>query len=90
MVINSTISTPQAKYMYGDLGNFYLVIPLDCYEYIRLNIKILPQLIIDAYNLLVPIHNDYVYCGIRRGMYRLAKAGKLAYNQLFRQLELHG
>ena len=64
MVINSTISTPQAKYMYGDLGNFYLVIPLDCYEYIRLNIKILPQLIIDAYNLLVPIHNDYVYCGI--------------------------
>ena len=50
LVINSTISTPQARYMYCDLGNFYLGTPIDRYEYIRLSINISPQNIIDAYN----------------------------------------
>ena len=52
LVINSTISTPRARYMCCDLNNFYLGTPLDRYEYIRLSIKILQQKIIDAYNLI--------------------------------------
>ena len=61
-----------------DLGNFYLGTPLDRYEYIRLSINIFPQNIIDAYNFLGIVHNDYVYCEIQRGMYGLTQAGKLA------------
>ena len=57
--------------MYGDLGIFYLGILLDHYEYIRLIIKILPQQIIGAYSLLGLVHNGYVYCEIKWGMYRL-------------------
>ena len=86
LVINSTISTPRARYMCCDLGKFYLGTPLDRYEYIRLSIKIFPQNIIDAYNLLGLVHNGYVYCEIKRGMYRLPQVGKLAYNKLVRQL----
>ena len=68
MVINSTISIPRSRYMCDDLGIFYLGTPLDRYKYIHLSIKILPQQIIDAYNLLGLVHNGYVYCEIQRGM----------------------
>ena len=54
--------------MCDDLGIFYLGTPLDRYKYIHLSIKILPQQIIDAYNLLGLVHNGYVYCEIQRGM----------------------
>ena len=75
--------------MCGDLRNFYLGTPLNRYEYIRLSIKIIPQRIIDAYNLLGLVHNGYVYCEIQRGVYEIPQAGKLAYNQLVRKLETH-
>ena len=84
LVINSTISTPQDRYMCGDLVNFYLGTLLDCYKYIRLSINILLQQIIDAYNLLGLFHNGYVYYEIQQGMYGLTQAGKLSYNQLVR------
>ena len=80
LAINSTISTPRSRYMCCDLGNFYLVTPLDRYEYIRLSIKNFSQNIIDAYNLLGIVHNGYVYCEMQRGMYGLPQVGKLAYN----------
>ena len=90
MVINRTISTPRARYMCGNLGKFYLVNLLDCYEHTRLSINISPQQIIDAYNLLGIFHNGYLYCEIQQGMYGIPQAGKLAYNQLFCQLNPHG
>ena len=71
LVINSTISTPRARYMCCDLDNFYLGTPLDRYEYIRLSIKIFPQKVMHAYNLLGLVQNDYVYCEIQCGMYGL-------------------
>ena len=87
MVINSIISNPRATYMCGDFGNIYLGTPLDCYEYIRLSIKILPQKIIDAYNLLGLVQNGYVYCEIQQGVYGLPQSVKLVYNQLVYQLD---
>ena len=42
-VINSTISTPKARFMTGDLKDFYLGTPLDRYEYIRIPLKFIPQ-----------------------------------------------
>ena len=81
LIINSTISTPGAKYMCGDIKNFYLGTPMARYEYMRLPIKIIPQEIIDEYSLIPLIHNGYVYLEIRRGMYGLPQAGIIA-NQL--------
>ena len=57
MVVNCTISTPLSRYMCCDLGHFYLGTPLARYEYIRLSISILPQQIIDDYNLIGIFHN---------------------------------
>ena len=42
IVINSTISTPKAKYMVGDVNNFYLGTTMNRYEYLRLYVTIIP------------------------------------------------
>ena len=78
LVIKSTISTPGARYMCGDVKNFYLGTPMARYEYMRLHISIIPQEIIDQYKLMDLVHNDYVYIKIRRGMYGLPQAGIIA------------
>jgi hypothetical protein len=51
-----------------DLKNFYLNTPLDRYEYMRLSINIIPDEIIDEYNLHPLVSNGYVYIEIRKGM----------------------
>lgn len=50
--LNSVISTRGAKFiMTLDTSNFYLNTPLQCPEYIRLNLRRIPQEIIDKYKL---------------------------------------
>jgi hypothetical protein len=49
--LNSVISTPGAKYMCMDVGNFYLMTPLDEPEYMRFHISLIPDEIIEAYDL---------------------------------------
>jgi hypothetical protein len=44
---NSTISTPDARYMCADVKNFYLNTLLDRQEYMQLALTIIPQEIID-------------------------------------------
>ena len=61
IVINSTISTPKAKYLVGDVKIFSLGTTMTCYEYLRLSITIIPQETIDQYNLLPLVRNGYVY-----------------------------
>ncbi len=90
MVINSTISRPNARYMCGDIRNFYLGTPMERFEYMRLPIALIPQESIDAYNLLPLIHKGHIYIEIRRGMYGLPQAGILANQLLTRRLEPHG
>ena len=89
-LINSVISTDQAHFMTGDLKNFYLGTPLDCYEYIRIPLKLIPQRIIDLYNLEAIAVNGYVWAEVRRGMYGLPQAGILANKLLQAKLEPHG
>jgi hypothetical protein len=43
---NSTISTEGDKYMCLDVKNFYLGTPMDSFEYMRIQIKLIPQEII--------------------------------------------
>jgi hypothetical protein len=51
ILINSTLSTTEAKMMMMDINNYYLGTPLPTYEYMRLPLTILPQDIIEKYDL---------------------------------------
>jgi hypothetical protein len=75
---DSTISTSGAGFGGADIKNMYLDTPLDHYEYIKIPISLLPQDIIDHYNLLEKALLGYVYMEIRTGMYNPPQAGILA------------
>ena len=89
-LFNSTISTKAARFMTGDLKDFYLGTPLDRYEYIRIPLSFIPQAIINLYNLTAIAINGYVWAEVRKGMYGLPQAGILANQLLQRKLEPHG
>ena len=84
--INSTISTPNAKYATMDISDFYLNTIMARPEYMRIPLKIIPQQIIDEYDLTALAHNGYIYYQVDKGLYGLVQAGKLAYDQLLERL----
>ena len=51
MVFNSVVSTPDAKFMTIGISNMYLNTPLQKYQYMCLNINMIPQEVIDHYGL---------------------------------------
>jgi hypothetical protein len=51
LLLNSVISTSNAKFMTLDLKDFYLVTPMICYEYFRMKLELFSQDIIDEYDL---------------------------------------
>ena len=81
---NSVISTPGAKYACADVKNFYLETPLNRYEYMRMPINLIPQEIIDLYDLAPKVKNGYVYMEIQKGMYGLPQSGILS-NKLLKE-----
>jgi hypothetical protein len=90
MVINSTISTPGARYMVGDISDFYLGTSMTRYEYMKMPIALIPQEIIDEYNLMPLVYKDHIYMEIQRGMYGLPQAGLLANDLLTERLAAKG
>lgn len=90
LVFNSTISTPGAKFMTVDIKNFYLGTPMERYEYMWIPLDLIPQVIIDQYNLNDLAHNGRVLVEIRKGMYGLPQAGQLAYERLVIHLAKYG
>ena len=79
---NSVISTDDARFAALNVGNFYLETPLERYEYMRLPLKHFPQHTIDQYNLRENAKHGWVYIKIRKAIYGLPQAGKLANKQL--------
>jgi hypothetical protein len=90
ILINSTISTPGARFMCIDIKDFYLNTPMARAEYMRIPIQTIPQKIIDHYELMTITHNSNVYVEINKGMYGLPQAGKLANDDLVIHLRHHG
>jgi hypothetical protein len=82
ILINSVLSTPGAKYMTDDLKDFYLNTPMDRYEYVRLPIEVIPPISIIEHDLLPLVHKGFVYAEVRRGMYGLPQAGRIANDRL--------
>ena len=91
LLVNSTISTPNARFYGMDLANFYLNTPLPNPEYMRLRLDLLPDEIIDKYDLRsLTDENGWVYVEIRMGMYGLPQAGILANKLLEQRLNARG
>ena len=51
LIFNSVLSTKNEKIMYAEISNFYLNNPMDRYEYMKLPLEIIPEEIIEQYNL---------------------------------------
>ena len=91
LLFNSVISTKGAKFMTMDISNFYLMTPLKRPEYVRINIKDIPDEIIAEYKLKEKADaNGSVYIVANRGMYGLPQAGLLANELLEKRLNKRG
>ena len=88
--INSTISTPGAKYMCMDAGNFYLNTPLEDFQYMRFPVWMIPDEIMKEYDLYDKVSNGFVYVELRRGIYGLKESGILANLLLKKRLSKFG
>ena len=82
LIFNSLLSTKNAKFMCVDISNFYLNNPMDIYDYMKLPLDIIPEEIIQQYNLRNLEHKGFVYMEIKKGMYGLPQAGKIANDKL--------
>jgi hypothetical protein len=87
---NSTVSTEGATYMCLDVKIVYLGTPMESFEYMRIPIKLIPQEIIDQYNLLPLVSDGHVFIEVQKGMYDLPQSVILANQLLARRLAIHG
>jgi hypothetical protein len=89
-LLNSTLSTPNAKFMTLDIKNFYYNTPMDRFEYMKLPLSLIPEEIILQYNLRDIEFDGMVYMEIRKGMPGLKQAGKIANDRLALHLAASG
>ena len=79
ILFNSVISTKSARFMTGDIKNFYLNTPLKRKEYIKLKLADIPEEVIIEYKLKnMSTKDESVYLEVSKGMYGLPQAGLLA------------
>ena len=90
LLFNSVIPTPGERFITLYLKYFYLKTPLPQPRYTKTKIDILPNEIIEKYNLRDIVHNKYVYLKINMGMYGLTEAWILDNNLLKKRLSTHG
>ena len=80
---------PGTKYRTVYITKFYLEIPLDVYEFIRISIRDIPAEIIKYYNFTPLVHTSFVMVEIRKRMYELPQRGILANIRLQKHLRKH-
>ena len=93
LLLNSTISQSAqgARFMTLDSKDFFLQTKMDRPEFMKIHSKYFLPDIQDKYNIQSIVHTDgYVYCRIKRGMYGLKQATRLAYDSLKEHLGRHG
>ena len=90
LMLNSIISTPGARGMCADIKDFYLNNPMSRYEYMKIPVKCIPEKMMKLYNLEPLVHNGGVYVEIRKGMYGLPAAGRIASDKLIPILNAAG
>jgi hypothetical protein len=70
ILINSTISTPGARFMTLDISNFFLTTKeMKRPKFIRIKLDVIPDSFIKQYNLEAIAHNGHVYAQFYGGMH---------------------
>ena len=86
-IFDSVISTKKEKCVTADVKNFYLNNTLLEPEYTKMQLRIIPQEIIDQYQLHDYFDaNRWVYMKKCKGMYGLKQAGIIANNTIIQHL----
>ena len=52
------------------------------YQYICIPVNLIPQKVINEYNLINIMHDGYMYIDFRKSIYGMGKAGALSNKQL--------
>ena len=89
-LINSVLSTENSKVLCADIKDFYLNTTMKRYEYMKLRLEIIPDKIIQQYSLNDIATDGWVSIKIRKEMYGIKQAGKLANEQLKEHLAEFG
>ena len=76
--------------MCADIAKFYLNNTINRYEYMKLPMYIIPEEIIQQYNLRNLAHKGFVYMKIQKYMYGLPQAGKISNDKLKLHLSKFG
>ena len=91
IILNSVVFTILVLFMCAYSHYFYYNTPMVDYEYMKLTLSIFPQEIVEQYNLKYRVAAvGYVYMEIRKGMPGLKKSGRLASDQLTKNLARNG
>ena len=90
LLLNSVLSTPNARFASFDISNFYLGTPLDRPEYVRIKLTDIPEEFSIEYALHNFSHENNIYFEVSKGVYGLKQAGKLANALLTIRLEAQG
>jgi len=91
LLLNSVISTEGARFMGIDIKNFYLNMPMDRSEYLRLKLDNFPNDVIEHYNLRELVDDKgFVITCVDKGMYGLPHAGIIAQRLLEKRLGNEG
>jgi len=92
LLFNSVLSVPNGRCMMGDLKDFYLGTPMQPtdYAYMRIPVSAIPAEVMDHYQLHDLVHKGHIYVEIRKGMYGLPQAGRIANDHLQQLLLPHG
>ncbi len=79
ILLNSIVSTLNAKFMTIDLKDFYLMTPMTRKEFFCMKLDLFPAGIIKEYKLQDVVDPDgNVYCEVTRGMYGLPQTSIIA------------
>lgn len=89
ILINSVVSD-KAQWATADIKDFYLGTPLARPEFMRIQLRLLPDSILDELGLRPFISSGTVTFQIDKGMYGLPQAGLLAQDRLVGHLATHG
>ena len=91
LLLNSVISKPNVKFITLNFKDFYLMTPMDRFEYFPMKLELFPQDIIKEYKLRDKVDADgNVFCKVQFGMYGLPQAGIIAQELLTKQLHKAG
>ena len=91
IILNSVLSTDHARFVVADIGNMYLNTKLPSPEYMRIHTKLIPDEIMNEYDVLAFTNpNGYAYVEITGAIYGLAQSGYLAHQDLIKNLQPFG